>query len=488
MAKQAISGVVWSSVQRFGTMILSFVSNLVLTRLLTPDDFGSVGMLLFFITLATTFIDSGLGAAVIQKSNPTKEDYSTVFYSNIFLSAICYGGLYVAAPYIAGFYHIPFLTVLLRAEGLVLFLNAFTLIQTSILRKRMEFKVLALANIFGNIAGTLLGIGLALYGAGVWSLVGRMLVVSFFTAVWLWRSSDWKPGFIFSFKSFKELFSFGSFMLLASVVISVSNNVQTLIIGRLFSSGTLGYYTQAKQLSDVPALSISSIIGQVAYPMFANIKEDKEAVGNKLLKWISVLAYLNSALMVLLIILARPLILFLYGERWSASTESFQILCFGGLFLALQDINYYVIAAFGASRKLFVNNFYQTVVGIFLKITGGWIGGINGLLWAMVLCTFIFYCVYAYLSSKLCNMSLFAQLWRVIKQILLAAVSGVLIYCLLKFVFPIDSITSVYVIQIILISIFYSIVFLFFSFISKSKELYYLAGLVQKKFSVYRKN
>ena len=137
---------------------------------------------------------------------------------------------------------------------------------------------------------------------------------------------------------------------------------------------------------------------------------------------------------------------------------------------------------------LFVNNFYQTVVGIFLKITGGWIGGINGLLWAMVLCTFIFYCVYAYLSSKLCNMSLFAQLWRVIKQILLAAVSGVLIYCLLKFVFPIDSITSVYVIQIILISIFYSIVFLFFSFISKSKELYYLAGLVQKKFSVYRKN
>ena len=462
MAKQAISGVVWSSVQRFGTMILSFVSNLVLTRLLTPDDFGSVGMLLFFITLATTFIDSGLGAAVIQKSNPTKEDYSTVFYSNIFLSAICYGGLYVAAPYIAGFYHIPFLTVLLRAEGLVLFLNAFTLIQTSILRKRMEFKVLALANIFGNIAGTLLGIGLALYGAGVWSLVGRMLVVSFFTAVWLWRSSDWKT--------------------------SVSNNVQTLIIGRLFSSGTLGYYTQAKQLSDVPALSISSIIGQVAYPMFANIKEDKEAVGNKLLKWISVLAYLNSALMVLLIILARPLILFLYGERWSASTESFQILCFGGLFLALQDINYYVIAAFGASRKLFVNNFYQTVVGIFLKITGGWIGGINGLLWAMVLCTFIFYCVYAYLSSKLCNMSLFAQLWRVIKQILLAAVSGVLIYCLLKFVFPIDSITSVYVIQIILISIFYSIVFLFFSFISKSKELYYLAGLVQKKFSVYRKN
>ena len=154
-----------------------------------------------------------------------------------------------------------------------MFLNAFTLIQTSILRKRMEFKVLALANIFGNIAGTLLGIGLALYGAGVWSLVGRMLVVSFFTAVWLWRSSDWKPGFIFSFKSFKELFSFGSFMLLASVVTSVSNNVQTLIIGRLFSSGTLGYYTQAKQLSDVPALSISSIIGQVAYPMFANIRK-----------------------------------------------------------------------------------------------------------------------------------------------------------------------------------------------------------------------
>lgn len=486
--KQAISGLMWSSVQRFGTMILSFVSNLVLTRLLTPDDFGTVGMLLFFITLATTFVDSGLGAAVIQKSNPTKEDYSTVFYSNIILSAICYLALFVAAPYIADFYRISFLTVLLRAEGLVLFLNAFTLIQTSILRKRMKFKILAIANIVGNIGGTLLGIGLALYGAGVWSLVGRMLAVSFFTAIWLWRTGGWKPGFIFSFKSFKELFSFGSFMLLGSIVTSVSNNVQTLIIGRLFSSGTLGYYTQAKQLRDVPALSISSIIGQVAYPVFASIKENKTELGCKLLRGISVLAYLNSALMVLLIILARPLILFLYGDIWSGSIRSFQILCLGGLFLALQDMNYYAIAALGASKKLFINNLYQTIVGILLMIAGGWIWGIDGLLGAMVLCTFIFYCVYAYLSSKLCNTSLLKQLRRVFYQILLAVISGILIYCLLEFVVPVSLITSVYIMQIILIGIFYSVVILLLSFIFKSEEFYYLLGLLQKKFCVYGKN
>lgn len=485
---QTISGVFWSSMQRFGTMILSFVSNLVLTRLLTPDDFGTVGMLLFFITLATTFVDSGLGAALIQKSDPTKADYSTVFYSNVILSAICYTVLFISAPAIADFYRIPFLTILLRVEGLVLFLNAFSLVQTSILRKRMEFKKLALANIIGNAGGTLIGIGLALYGAGVWSLVGRMLIVSLLTAIWLWNVGDWKPDFVFDLKSFKELFSFGSFMLFSSIVTSVSNNVQTLIIGRLFSPNVLGYYTQAKQLRDVPALSVSSIIGQVAYPLFANIKENRIELGNKLLKGVSVLAYLNSALMVLLIMLARPLIIFMYGEAWIGAVDSFQILCIGGVFLAIQDINYHAIAALGCSKNLFVYNLSQTIIGILLMFLGGWFWGIDGLLYAMVLCAFIFYCVYANLSSKLCGFSLGKQLSIVAKQLSIALIPGILIYSIFEFVFPVDRITHIYIIQIMVMSSLYITFFIFLSIILKSPVFYYLLDLLQKRIRRYGKN
>ena len=475
------SGVFWSSVQRFGTMILSFISNLVLARLLSPEDFGTVGMLLFFVTLATTFVDSGLGSALIQKAGLRDEDYSTVFTSNIILSCFCYAVLFFAAPWVAKFYGIPLLTILLRVEGLTLFFNAFALVQTSILRKNMEFKKLAIANILSNLIGTVLGILLALYGAGVWSLVGRMLVVSLFVALLLWNVSIWKPMLRFSYSSFRELFSFGSFMLLSSIITAVSNNIQTLIIGRLLTPSILGYYTQAKQLRDVPALSISSIIGQVAYPVFANLKDNRLLLVDKLLKTVGIISYLNSALMVLLIVLARPLILCIYGDAWLESVGYFQIICLGGIFLSIQDINYYLVAALGYSRVLFFCNLFQTLLGIILMVGGGIMWGIEGIVYAMVICTFIFYCIYAFLSTKFCGISFFRQFSIVFGYCLFAISIGGLLFLGGYFLGGMDILLNSNLLQIVTYTLCYLILFISVSYVFRIKSFFYLFEILKER-------
>lgn len=475
------SGVVWSSIQRFGTMILSFVSNLILARLLTPDDFGTVGMLLFFVTLATTFVDSGLGSALIQKTKLTKEDCSTVFSSNLILSCICYCCLFFSAPFIAKFYNTPLLAILLRIEGLTLFFNAFALVQTSILRKNMEFRKLAIANILSNSLGTIAGILLAICNAGVWSLVGRMLIISLFTALLLWNISTWKPCLKFNWNSFRGLFSFGSFMLFSSIVTSISNNVQTLIIGRLFSASTLGHYTQAKQLRDVPALSISSIIGQVAYPVFVDLKDNKSLLADKLLKTVAMISYLNSALMILLIILARPMILFIYGDSWLEAIGYFQIICGGGIFLSLQDINYYLVAAQGKSRMLFLCNLFQTLLGVIFMIVGGVMWGIEGLLYAMVVCSFIFYLVYAFLSAKFCGISFIRQSSIVCFYLIITGGIGLGLWILLYVIGKLDVIISSNLVQIIIFTVSYLFVFILISYLFRIRSFFYLLDVLKTK-------
>lgn len=342
-------GIIWASCQRFGTMGVSFISNLVLARLLTPKDFGAVGMLLFFISISNVFIDSGFGSALIQKKNTTSKDYSSIFVINIAISVSLYVVLYFAAPLIAKFYNVSILSALLRVEGLVLIGNALCIVQSTILRKRLDFKRLAIANLTGNTAGTIIAIIAAYNGCGVWSLVIRVLSVSYITSACLWSVSEWNPKFEFDFGRIKNLFGFGGFMLMSTGLNSLASNLQTLIIGKLFHQRTLGLYTQAMNLRNVAADSLQGVIGQVLFPDYASM-QDKKEITAKLNRSFYIISYFTSALLILLIIIGEPLILCLYTDKWEASVPFFQILCVGGIFYAIQDVNYYVIAARGKAN------------------------------------------------------------------------------------------------------------------------------------------
>lgn len=468
---RVFTGVIWSSIQRFGTMIISFVSNIVLARLLLPSDFGIIGMLVLFIAIANIFVDSGLGSALIQKKEPSHKDYSTVFWANLAISLFFYILLYACAPYISRFYKMPILCSVLRIEGIVLFLNSFCLIQTTILRKELDFKKLSIANIVGNIIGTIVGVILAYWGYGVWSLVVRMLVVSLVTVFMLWGISKWRPSFTFSLGSFKELFDFGGFILLSSIVTSISNNIQTLIIGKLFSPGVLGTYTQAKQLRDIPSMSISSIISQVLYPFFSNNQENNHKIGRTLNFSIYITAYITSAIVAILILVSKPLIIILYTDRWIGAVGMFQILCVGGLFLAVQDINYYAVAAKGKSRTLFLFNLIQVGFGIILMLFGGKWFGIQGLLFAMVISVFCFYCVYAALAAHYSKSSIFVQLKNILLCMSLTVMSGFVTYYICR-LFEINNLMTVIASLLIFCCIHAMLSFLFrikpFMYIIKS--------------------
>ena len=471
------TGIVWASVQRFGTMIISFATNIVLARLLTPDDFGTIGMLLLFLAIANTFVDSGFGSALIQKKDADQTDFSTVFFINLGLSFVVYAILFFGAPWVARFYDVDILCPLLRAQGVVLIIQAFSIIQTARLRKMMDFRKLSICNLVGNIVGSIVGIGAALMGFGVWSLVIRTLTVAFVTTFLLWIIARWKPLLIFSIQSFKELFGFGGFMLLSSLLATFANNVQTLIIGKMFQQGTLGHYTQARQLRSVASDSISSVITQVLYPDFSNNQEDEKALSSKLNFSVLTISFLTVAIMAFCIVAAKPLIMFLYGEKWLDCIPYFQLLCIGGCFVSLQDVNTNVVAAKGKSKVLFFVNLCKIIIFCVLMVIGARIGGIYGLLISMIIYALLAFLVFASLSSYYLKCGIGGQLWGIGQCLLLASIPMVTTYFLSqKLLLGLPNI-----VQIIIDGLSFGIIYLFIAYFTKNKAFQYLFGKLQRK-------
>lgn len=451
-------------------MAVSFVTNIVLARLLSPDDFGTVGMLLLFLALANTFVDSGFGSALIQKKDADQTDFSTVFFINLLFSFAVYIVLFFCAPWVARFYHVDILCPLLRVQGLVLILHAFSIIQTALLRKKMDFRKLSECNLIGNIVGSIVGIYSAFLGCGVWSLVIRTLTVGFVTSLLLWILGKWKPLLLFSMQSFKELFGFGGFMLLSSIVYSFTNNIQTLIMGKLFTPAVLGNYTQARQLRNVATESVSAVISQVFYPDFANHQNDNRLLSSKLELGVQTISFFVVAFMSLCILVADVLIQLLYGAKWLTSVPYFKILCVAGLFLALQDININIIAAKGKSKTLFFFNLGKLFVFIAFMVLGAKINGLFGLIWGINLYTFISWIVFASYSTYLINTNIWNQLCSVVRSSVLALVPFIVVSYLNHVCF--NSFKPV--LKLLLDSSVYAFIFIGLSIVSKNKVFFYV--------------
>lgn len=413
---------IWAASQRFGTMSINFVSNLVLARLLTPDDFGTIGMLAFFFAIANVFIETGFSAALIQQREVSDLDFSTVFYTNGAISILCYILLYTGAPFIADFYNVKILIPLLRVEGIVLLTNALSIIQTTILRREMSFGKLAKANIIANLLGSSLAIVAALLNLGVWSLVVRAIAISLFTAVALWIINDWRPIIAFSITSIKRLFGFGGYMLMSTLLNTTASNLQSLLMGKLWNRSVLGYYTQAIQLRTVAADSISSVIGQVLYPDYSKHQHNNAEISRKLNFGLYIISYFTTAIMMLLICCAEPLFSVLYGDKWLPAVPYFRILCVGGIFYCIQDINYFVVAAKGKSRVLFQINLIKIPIYIIALILTGKLWGVTAFLWTIVTYSAISYLLFAYSSTRELGTTMSRQLINIAKGALMSLV------------------------------------------------------------------
>lgn len=427
LGHKVIRGTIWASIDRIGTMALQFIVNLILARLLMPKDFGYIGMLAIFISVSQTLVDGGFGSALIQKKEPTQKDYSTIFYWNLIFSVILYVVLYVAAPYVALFFKLPLLSKILRTQGLILIVNALVIVQNNRLRKQLAFQTIALINIGSLLAASVIAIYVAYKGFGVWSLVIMQLMYGFLQNCLLWGVVRWVPDWTFSFESLKNLFGFGGYLLAANILQVICLNMQGIIIGRKFSATQMGFYTQAKKLDDVGSATLPNIIVQVIFPVYSQFQNNKQKLQELLGMSVRIISYLIFPLMLLLILISEPLIVFLYGEKWLPCVPYFQILCFGGIFACLQNINYYAVAAVGKSEVLFGWSFYKWGILLALLLVGS-LWGMYGILWGMVISSINIFIVNAALAFKYVGYTISRQVRDVIPCLIIGLLSFVCAY------------------------------------------------------------
>ena len=401
---------IWTTIQKFSKTGIRFISGIVLARLLTPFDYGCIGMLTVFITISESFIDGGFGSALIQKKHPTQTDYSTIFYWNLTLSVVFYIAIYLSAPAIARFYKIPILCNVLRIQGLILFVYDFNVIQRNQLRKQLKFKVIAITRIFTSIIALIATIIMAVQGYGVWALVTQNLIAASIPMVVFWIYTKWRPSFIFSWKSFKELFNFGFFMFLTHILNSLSNQIQNLIIGRFYDPITLGYYSKAQSTERLASNTISGVMTSVTYPLYAEVQDNLSKMQIMIKRLTTTIAYLTFPLLVILLMVAKPVFVILYSERWLESVPYFQLLCFAGMGTCLSAVNTQPIAAIGKSKTMFTWTIVKRVVGILAVIMGLLTYGMWGLMAGVIFNSWFSYFVNIWQVSKYIGYKWTAQL------------------------------------------------------------------------------
>lgn len=427
---KALSGMFWTAAKKYATMIVSFISSIILARLLTPYDYGCIGMLAIFMSISDFLIDGGFGSALIQKKRPTDVDYSTIFYWNMFMSVVIYLLLFCCAPMIARYYKIPELSAILRVQGIILFINALKMVQSNQLRKQFRFKPMTIVSVVSSILSVAITIILAYMGCGVWALVAQNIIIALIPMICFWCITKWKPALVFSKQSFKELFSFGGFMFLTGIVDTISKNIHGLLIGKVFNANTMGYYSKAKSTEELSSNVISQVVSMVTYQLYAEVQDEKTVLHAIIKRLTTTLAFFTFPLLFIMILVAKPVFVLLYSDRWLDSVPYFQVLCLAGFAYCLEAVNTQVIAAIGKSKTMFSWTFVKRCVTILLLVIGLALYGMTGLLIGIVIGEWIAYFINIALVSKHIGYNIRVQLMDLLPIITIGLLSFVFCYYL----------------------------------------------------------
>lgn len=418
---------IWNALEVFALQGGQFVIGIILARLLSPDDYGLIGMLAIFIAVSQTFIDSGMGNALIQKKNRTETDFSTVFLFNLGVSGIIYLLLFFSAPLIADFYRMPELRVLTRILSLSIFIGSLALVQNTRLTINLDFKTKAKVTTLTVILGGAIAIVMAYKGFGVWALVFQSLSRTFFNVLFLWFLSRWKPSLIFSRASFKELFGFGSRILGASIVATIFQYIYNIVIGRRFSARQLGYYSQAMNIAELASGSITSILQTVTYPILSSLQEDKERMVEVYKRLIRMTAFFVFPVMILIALLAKPFILLFLTEKWASTIVLLQWLCFARIVRPISALNMNILNAVGRSDLFFKVDMSKIPIAIIaLLITIPL--GVKAMVIGQVVTSFLAFFINAYLPGKYFGYGALSQIRDMVKVLLAVSFMALSVY------------------------------------------------------------
>lgn len=346
---KTLSSFLWQSIDRFSVQGIQFVLGIILSRILTPDDYGIIGIVMVFFTFCDIFVDSGFGKGLIQKTNRTNIDSSTVFFFNILLSFLCIIILWFSAPLIANFYNNIDLIKFIRVSSLTLLFNALSIVQISHLISALSFKILAKANFFATLISGFVAVILALYGWGVWSLIAQYLFRSIIIFFIVWSATRWYPIFLFSKTSFKEIYNYSSKLFLGNFVNQIISSINNIWIAKQLSVSSLGYYTRGLQFPTFIQGALASIFSNVSFPILATYKDDITVFTQKSKQFIQIMSIVTIPIMILLLILAKPLVILLLTEKWLPCVPIIQIYCIIRLFQNNGVINLNCALAMGRS-------------------------------------------------------------------------------------------------------------------------------------------
>ena len=332
-----------------GRQGIQFLVMLVLARLLSPAEFGILGMLSLFIALASSIVDSGFGSALIQRKEITEADKSSVFLFNAAMGAMMTLVICFAAPWIAGFFREPILLPLTRLMAVNLFIGSFGVVQVAVLTRNLDFRAQCKAGIVAAILSGTSAIWMAWKGYGVWSLAAQSVIYTTASTGLIWALCPWKPRLRFHFKSLRSLFGFGSRMLASGLLNTFFDRIQLAVIGKTFSATALGFYTRAFSTQQFPVSLLSAVINRVTFPVFAQLSHNSDSLRPAVRRALVSFMVLTLPLMLGLAVVARPLVLVLFGEKWLPCVQYLRVLSFAGALWPLQVVNLDVVMAVGRS-------------------------------------------------------------------------------------------------------------------------------------------
>lgn len=471
--KKTVNGVIWSAIDRFSVQIVSLIVQIIIARILTPSDFGVVGMLTIFIAIAQTFVDSGFSNALIRKENRTETDNCTVFYFNLGVGLVSYLILFLIAPLVAKFYETPILKDLMRVVSLSVVFSSFSIVQTAVLTIHIDFKKQAFASLGSIILSGALGIFFAYKDFGPWALAIQHTSNTLFTAIFLWILVKWRPRLLYSWKSFREMFSFGSKLLASGLLDTLYNNMYALIIGKFYQAAELGYYTKANTFAKLPAFNITRILQRVTYPIMCQLRDDEKVYRNTFITYLKMSVFVVFPISLGLASISKPLVVILLTEKWLPAVVLLQTLCFYYMWHVVQAINLNILQVKGRSDIFFKLEVAKKVIGAIILIASIPLG-VKLMCVGLIISSLIGTTLDIIFSGRFLKISL----WDEVKIMMPSFLSSFLMFFISMFI---AQFINNYYAQFFVILFSCMLIYLVAAFIFQRQELRQVLSLIHKK-------
>lgn len=433
LKQKTVTGIFWSSVERFSVQGVQFLMQVFMARLLSPEDYGVIGMLAIFLAIGQSFIDSGFSNALIQKKSRTSIDYVTVFWFNIVVGLFFYALLFWTSPYIADFYNTPILSSVTKIIALNLLFNSLTVVQRAKLTVDVDFKTQAKASFIAIFISGGIGITMAYYSYGVWALVWQTVIYGGINMLLLWIFSRWMPTMNFSMSSFKEMFSFGSKLLLSGLLDTIYRNIYTIVIGKKFAAIELGYYTRADQFAQFPSSNITGIVQRVTFPILSTIQDDDERLRDVYRRYLRMSAFIIFPLMTGLAAVASPFVDFVLTEKWDSMIILLQILCISYMWYPVHAINLNLLQVKGRSDLFLQLEIIKKVITTIILIATIPLG-VKMMCVGTIVSSILCLTVNTYYTGKLIQVGLWIQVKDLFPILLYSFLMGGCVYMLIPYI------------------------------------------------------